>query len=157
MGRSLVSGAVRVKMSIMVIANFVILRYDVTMLEKHNCCSIVQRKKHIEATKHSLDEKQTKLQFTCEIGRKSTPSTSRAISLTFPGDDSLKAETLWLLKLAVSNFSLRSTDKLGELFQTLFLDSKIAAGFTLSQAKSSYVISHGFSQYFTLMLVKDVF
>ena len=81
---------------------------------------------------------------------------SRAISLTFPGDDSLKAEILWLLKLAVSNFSLRSTDKLGELFQTMFPDGKIAAGFTLSQTKSSYVISHGLSQYFTCMLVKDL-
>ena len=87
------------------------------------------KKNHIEATKHSLDEKQNKLLFTCESGRKSTPSTSRVISLTFPGDDSLTAEILWLLKLAVSNFSLRSTDKLGELFQTMFPDSKIAAGF----------------------------
>ena len=114
------------------------------------------KKTHVEATKHSLDEKQSKLQFTCESGRKSTPSTSRAILLTFPGDDSLKAEILWLLKLAVSNFSLRSTDKLGELFQTMFPDSKIAAGFTLSWTKSSYVISHGLSQYFTHMLVKDL-
>ena len=114
------------------------------------------KKKHMEATKHSLDEKQSKLQFTCESGRKSTPSTSRAISLTFPGDDSLKAENLWLLKLAVIGFSLRSTDKVGELFQTMFPDSKIAAGFTLSWTKSSYVISHGLSQYFPCMLVKDL-
>ena len=91
------------------------------------------KKKHIETTEHSLDGKQSKLQFTCESGREST---SRAILLTFPGDDSLKAEILWLLKLAVSNFSLRSTDKLGELFQSMFPDSKIAAGFNLSWTKS---------------------
>ena len=70
------------------------------MLEKHNCCSIVQRK-NIEAAKHSLDEKQSKLQLTCESGRKSTPSTSRAILLTFPGDDSLKAEIFWLLTFSL--------------------------------------------------------
>ena len=111
------------------------------------------KKKLVEVTKHSLDEEQSKLQFTYESGRKST---SRAILLTFPGDDSLKTEILWLLKLAVSNFSLSSTDKLGGLFQTMFPDSKIAAGFTPSQTKSSYVISHGLSQYFTHMLVKDL-
>ena len=52
------SGVVRVKMSIMVIANFVILKYNVARK--------AQLLQHSTKKKHSLDEKQSKLQFTCE-------------------------------------------------------------------------------------------
>ena len=44
MDRSLVNGAVKDRMSIMLIANFVILRSNVIMLEKHKWYSTVQRK-----------------------------------------------------------------------------------------------------------------
>ena len=44
MDRSLVNGAVKDRMSIMLIANFIILRSDVIMLEKHKWYSTVQRK-----------------------------------------------------------------------------------------------------------------
>ena len=89
------------------------------------------KKKDIEAMKHILDQKQSKLLFSSAQSRESSPSTSKALAITFPGDDSLKAEVLWLLKLAVSNFSFRSTDKIGGLFQAMFPDSKIAAKFSL--------------------------
>ena len=126
------NGAVKGRMSIMLIGNFVILRSNMIMLEKHKWYRTVQRKKHIEAMKHILDLKQSKLLFSsAQLGESSTPSTSKALAVTFPGVDSLKAEVLWLLKLVVSNFSFRSTDKIGGLFQAMFPDSKIAAKFSL--------------------------
>ena len=109
MDRSLVNGAVKDRMSIMLIADFVILRSNVIRLEKHKWYSTVQRKKHIEVMKHILDQKQSKLLFSsAQSGESSTQCTSKALTTTFPGDGSLKAEVLWLLKLAVSNFSFRS-------------------------------------------------
>ena len=44
MDRSLVNGAVKGRMSILLIANFVILRCDVIMPERHKWYSTVQRK-----------------------------------------------------------------------------------------------------------------
>ena len=46
MDRSLVNGVVKGRISIMLIANFVILRSDVIMPEKHKWYSTVQRKTH---------------------------------------------------------------------------------------------------------------
>ena len=115
------------------------------------------KKKHIEAMKHILDQKQSKLLFSsAQSGESSTPSTSKPLAITFPGDDSLKAEVLWLLKLAVSNFSFRSTDNIGGLFQAMCPDSKIAAKFSLGQTKSSHVISEGLLPYFTCVMVRDL-
>ena len=115
------------------------------------------KKKHIEAMKHFLEEKQSKLLFSsAQSGEGSTPSTSKALAITFPGDDSLKVEVLWLLKLVVSNFSFRSTDKVGDLFQAVFQDSKIAAKFSLYQTKSSYVISEALLPYFTHVMGRDL-
>ena len=113
------------------------------------------KKKHIEAMKHILDQKQSKLLFSlAQSGESSAPSTSKALAITFPDDDSLKAEVLWLLKLAVSNFSFRSTGEIGILFQSMFPYSKIAAKFSLGQTKSSYVISEGLLPYFTHVMVR---
>ena len=67
-----------------------------------------------------------------------------------------KAEIFWLAKVASNNFSLRSTDNLGDLFKAMFPDSKIAANFHLSYTSSSYMISEGLSPYFTRMIVNDL-
>ena len=68
MDRSLVNGAVKGRMSIMLTANFVILRSNVIMLERHKWYSTVQ-KKHIEAMKHILGQKQSKLLFSSAQGK----------------------------------------------------------------------------------------
>ena len=61
------------------------------------------KKKHFEAMKHILDQKQNRLLFSsAQSGESSTPPTSKALAITFPGDDSLQAEVLWLLKLTIS-------------------------------------------------------
>ena len=55
-----------------------------------------------------------------------------------------------------NNFSLRSTDNLGDLFKAMFPDSKIATNFHLSCTSSSYMISEGLSPYFARMIVNDL-
>ena len=115
------------------------------------------KKKCVESTKHSLDKKQTKLVvYSVNQGESLTAPTSKGLGIVIPGDESLKEEILWLAKVASSNFSFRSTDKLGELFRSMFLDSKIATSFSLSHTSSSYIISEGLSPYFTRMIVKDL-
>ena len=89
-------------------------------------------------------------------GESLTASTSKGLGIVLPGDESLKAKILWLAKVAFGNLILRSTDKLGELFRSMFLDSKIAASFSLSCTSSSYIISEDLSPYFTRMNVKDL-
>ena len=86
----------------------------------------------------------------------SAPSTSKSLGIVLPGDEGQKAEIFWLAKVASNNFSLRSTDNLGDLFKAMFPDSKIAANFHLSCTSSSYMISEGLSPYFTRMIVNDL-
>ena len=115
------------------------------------------KKKHVESTKHSLDKKQTKLVVSSvNQGEHLTASTFKGLGIVLLGNESLKTEILWLAKVASSNFSLRLPDKLGELFRSMFPDSKIAASFSLSHTSSSYIISVGLSPYFTRMIVKDL-
>ena len=118
------NGAVKGRMSIMLItANFVILRSNVIILEMYKWYNTGQRKNTLRLLKHILDQKQSKLLFSsAQLGESSTLSTSKGPAITFPGDDNLKAEVLWLLKLA---------DTIGGLFQAMFPDSKIAAKFSL--------------------------
>ena len=56
---------------------------------------------------------------------------------------SLEVEIYWLAKMASSNYSLRSSDHVGDLFSVMFPDSKIAANFSLSHTSSSYIIGEG--------------
>ena len=86
----------------------------------------------------------------------STLSTSKSLGIVLHGDEGQKAEIFWLAKVASNNFSLRSTDNLGDLFKAMFPDSKIAANFHLSCTSSSYMISEGLSPYFTRMIVNDL-
>ena len=78
------------------------------------------------------------------------------VGVVLPGYESQKAEIFWLAKVASNNFSLRSTNNLGDLFKAMFPDSKIAANFHLSCTSSSYMISEGLSPYFTRMIVNDL-
>ena len=66
------------------------------------------------------------------------------------------AEVIWLAKVAVSNFSLRSTDHIGDTFQSMFPDSKVSAGFNLSRTSSSYILAEGLAPYLRKEVVDDV-
>ena len=72
------------------------------------------------------------------------------------GEASLEAEIYWLAKMASSNYSLRSSDQVGDLFSVMFPDSKIAANFSLSHTSSSYIIGEGLLPYFTKVTIGDL-
>ena len=94
--------------------------------------------KHQEAMWHTKDTKQTKLILSSKA--EATPSTSRQGnlgSLTTTADGALEAEIFWLAKMACNSFSLRSSDHIGDLFQTMFPDSKVAKAFSMSRTKAS--------------------
>ena len=115
-------------------------------------------KKYVQAVKLSIDTKQAKLFAKSSEMPKQRPQpiTSQGLGLIFHRDETLKAEILWLTKTACGNFSLRSTDKIGDLFREIFPDSKIAANFRLSRTSASYMISEGLSPYFTRKMIQDL-
>ena len=71
-------------------------------------------------------------------------------------DQITKAETLWALKSVQHGFSYQSSDETGELFRTMFPDSKIAEKFSIQQSKMFYVVSHGLGPYFYSGVVEEV-
>ena len=58
--------------------------------------------------------------------------------------------------MACSNFSFRSSDTIGHLFQAMFPDSEIAKSFSLGHTKASYIIGEGMLPYFTEVFVNDL-
>ena len=58
--------------------------------------------------------------------------------------------------MASSNYSLRSSDHVGDLFSVMFPDSKIAANFSLSHTSSSYIIGEGLMPYLTRVIIGDL-
>ena len=93
------------------------------------------QKKHKEVRKHTKDKSQAKLtSFTVSKPEGPSISTSepRPLGLFTVGDATLEAEIFWLAKVASCNYSLRSTDHIGDLFRKMFPDSKIAENFTQS-------------------------
>lgn len=60
----------------------------------------------------------------------------------------LKSEILWALNTCSKNFSFRDSRNCGNLFKTMFPDSKIASEFTMDSTKLSYVVSYGLGPYF---------
>ena len=62
-------------------------------------------------------------------------------------NEQLKAETIWSLKMATSNYSFSSCSDLSSTFSAMFPDSAIAQGFSMSETKSMYIMSHGIAPY----------
>ena len=115
------------------------------------------KKKHQEAVKHSVDTKQSKLFFP-STQAEAGPSTSAAksIGVINYGEASSDAEIYWIAKMACNNYSLRSVDHIGDLFRTMFPDSKVASNFSLSRTSASYIISEGMAPYFTRQMLADL-
>ena len=72
------------------------------------------------------------------------------------GNDSLRAELLWFLKVVLSHYSYSSCAGLSELFSAMFPDSDIARRFSCSERKCAYMACFGLGPYFKDLLMKDV-
>ena len=83
-----------------------------------------KQKKHIDAIKHSVDNKQKKLVAFSKQSGESSACSSQSLGLITPGD-SMNAEIFWLAKVSVSDLSLRSVDNIRDLFRAMFPDSKL--------------------------------
>lgn len=57
-------------------------------------------------------------------------------------NDELSAEVLWTLKTSTSHYSHNSSEASHLLFQRMFPDSEIAAGFKCGELKSACLINH---------------
>ncbi|CAM1331070.1 Uncharacterised protein r2_g4007 [Pycnogonum litorale] len=71
------------------------------------------------------------------------------------GDRVRIAEAAWALHCAKHNHSYRSSDHIPELFNFMF-NSPLAADFTMSRSKMSYLISDGLGPYFKDELSKMI-
>lgn len=60
------------------------------------------------------------------------------------------------LKVANSHYSYKSCEDTGQLFQTMFPDSKIAASFACGERKCSYLCTFGLAPYFKKLTLADV-
>ena len=115
-------------------------------------------KKHKDLMKHAKDRTQVKLTFRdrkLDAGA-GTSSQTTLTSLTTLNNATVEAEIFWLAKMACSNFSFRSSDTIGHLFQAMFPDSEIAKSFSLGHTKASYIIGEGMLPYFTEVFVNDL-
>ncbi|KAJ8033350.1 hypothetical protein HOLleu_23560 [Holothuria leucospilota] len=89
------------------------------------------------------------------LSEPSSAGPSSLIPLT-SGDCRVKAEAMWAMKVASSNYSFASTAGIKELFSAMFPDSPIASGMALSSSKVKYLISDGLGPYFLKKMVSDV-
>ena len=65
-----------------------------------------------------------------------------------------KSKAIWALTVAQRGYSFKSCDEIGDIFRSMFPDSKTAQEFTMQSKKISYVLSHGLGPYFHQELVK---
>lgn len=55
---------------------------------------------------------------------------------------------IWLVKLALCNFSFRLVDNFGNIFKAMFFDIKIVLSFLMGRSRVFYVIGEGLGFYF---------
>ena len=67
-----------------------------------------------------------------------------------------KAEIMWALKCISSGFSNNVCVNINSMFKTMFPDSHIATGFSMSSLKVSYIINHGLAPHFKQILKDGV-
>ena len=58
--------------------------------------------------------------------------------------------------MACNNFSLHSSDHIGDLFQAMFPDSKVANDLSMSHTKASYTIGEGLGLHLTQSIIDDL-
>jgi hypothetical protein len=67
-----------------------------------------------------------------------------------------RAEALWALKVAVSNWSFRSCDDMVDIMHMMFPDDPVCKDMNIASTKLSYVISHGLGPYFHNKMILDI-
>ena len=60
----------------------------------------------------------------------------------------ITAEIQWAMTVVVSHFSFRSCLDLSDMFRTMFYDSDVAKGFTLSKTKCKYFVTYGLAPFY---------
>ena len=168
MGKRSVSGVRKKRMTTMDIAIFVTLTLNVAMQGKHNMLLKINIRKQLNITritsKQNFPINQAGTSTSVAQPRSSSaagPSTSiatcgKTVGCINYGEASLETEIYWLAKMASSNYTLRSSDHVGDLFSVMFWDSKIAANFSLSHTSSSYIIGEGLLLHFTRVIIGDL-
>lgn len=108
-------------------------------------------KKHKELMNSVFHKSQTKFR----TASASTSGGTSQFQLFSHADKVSKAEIIWALKVAQSDFSFASSDNIVATFQEMF-GTSISKDMTLSSSKLSYLISDGLGPYFRSEMVKDV-
>ena len=67
-----------------------------------------------------------------------------------------KVEILWVLKSVMSDFSYNSSQDIGDVFRTMFPDSKIAQQWSCGATKLSYLITFGIAPHFKELLLAEL-
>ena len=70
-------------------------------------------------------------------------------------DQVTKSELLWCYKVAASDFSVRSCDNIGKLFEKMF-KCPVAEQFSVSRTKASYIKSDAITPFLLEQIVKEV-
>lgn len=70
--------------------------------------------------------------------------------------ETLDAEILWVLRTVKWHHSFRSNTDMDKVFKIMFPDSAVAANFSCSERKTSYVAIFGLAPHFKNLLLKDL-
>lgn len=121
--------------------------------------------KHAERGKHIKGRKLMRKQITFKSPSNNSDTTSsnsctfaeNNLSFALTSDQLItRAEALWALKVAASDFSFGSCKDIAPLFQLMFESDQIASKMKLGDRKISYVISHGLGPYFQTETISDL-
>ncbi|KAG8173302.1 hypothetical protein JTE90_016297, partial [Oedothorax gibbosus] len=66
-----------------------------------------------------------------------------------------QTEILWVIHVALNNYSFLSCDSVKTLFSQMFPDSSLPQGIKLSSRKVSYTVSHGLGPYFLKQITDE--
>ena len=72
-----------------------------------------------------------------------------------PKDRATRAEIIWAMKVAISNYSNNSCSDIKDTFEAMF-PGAIPSNFTMSASKISHLISYGTGPYFLDLLIDDI-
>lgn len=148
-------------------------RFALSNMGERALTSHMKGKKHIQCLASYKDNSQQKLNnffqrpqsvldnsSTVDDPERSIVMPSRPSSsieaFTFDDKSVTNAEIIWTIKNVYSNFSLKSSESLPNLFRSMFPDSVIARNFTFSKDKCSYYINYGLGPYYKSVLVNDI-
>ncbi|KAG8175487.1 hypothetical protein JTE90_004179 [Oedothorax gibbosus] len=67
-----------------------------------------------------------------------------------------KAEAIWAMKVAASNYSFASCKDIVPIFQAMFEGHSVAKQMQLSEKKVTYVLSHGLGPYFQDEIISEL-